>query len=65
MKTKKITVTLIALLMLILASCASNAPRNVNYKPHRGRCGSCTKWTQNTTPANETTLDIALVDETE
>ena len=51
-----------ALLLLILASCASNAPRNVNYKRHRGRCGSCTKWTNNTQPSGEKTFELAFVD---
>jgi len=63
MKTNKITITIIALLMLILASCASNAPRNVNYKRNRGRCGSCTKWSQNTNPAAGKTTEMAFVDQ--
>lgn len=61
MKTRKITITLITLLMLILASCASNAPRNVNYKRHRGRCGSCTKWSQRTVDTK--TFDLAFVEQ--
>lgn len=62
MKNNKITVTIVALLLLILASCASNAPRNVNYKRNRGRCGSCTKWSQNINPAAEKTTEMAFVD---
>ena len=64
MKTKRLSIAIIiASLMLILASCASNAPRNVNYKPHRGRCGSCTKWTQNTPSADTKTFDLAFADQ--
>lgn len=62
MKTKKITITLTALLLFILASCASNAPRNVNYKRNRGRCGSCTKWSQNVNPSADKTTEMAFVD---
>lgn len=63
MKTRKIAITLIALLMLILASCATNAPRNVNYKRHRGRCGSCTKWTLRIQPVDTKTFDLAFVEQ--